>query len=404
MKSTSDRKASQVNDRRPPEIVLCSTGMVSLPPVHGGAIEAYVVDVAGMLAKTNWQVCVVSGTRPQWNLPNVTIVKVRSPFDRFPLPAPMSAVAHVVGGIATAFATTRYCRMQPSHSGRLVHTNEEISAAIIGYTLPEVPQVYTLHNPPPETGSTLAGPFEAILRKVANLIVMRFVTKHTRMVVALNSNLKQYLVSEWGLREKKVFTLPLPVDTSMFTPRAESHRRLADRTNLLFVGRLDYRKGIMPLLSVLPDLDPRITLTVVGNGPLSHEVMRFIERRGLEERVQVESRISLNQLVHTYQASDLLVLPSNLEVYPRVVIEAASCGLPVVLPESPIYYDFIRGGFVQTFDHRSLASLKDCLSSLHVDTGRRKELGIRAREFALATNGLEAYVNKLQELYTEALT
>lgn len=360
-------------------------------------------DLATMLASTDWKVTVVSGTRSGWHIPGAEVAEVRSPFDRFPLTAPMSAIAHFIGGIATARTALRYCRRNSRTDQLILHANEEISGAILAYALQDIPLVYTLHNPPPEIGEGPLSTSERILRKIATLIVMRFVSRRAKKLVALSSTIREYMASHWNVPESRIVELPLPVDTGLYRPSPNPAPRSTLQTTLLFVGRLDHRKGVLFLLEMMKRTNPAIVLDIIGDGPLRDTVEDAIESGGLSERVHLFSRLPLLDLVKKYQAADLLVLPSNLEAYPRVVIEAAACGLPIVLPQSSVYRDFIEGGFVQTFAERSESSFANCIEGLHHNIELRHALGMRARAYVEVHNSPEIFAAKLRGLYQETV-
>lgn len=51
---------------------------------------------------------------------------------------------------------------------------------------------------------------------------------------------------------------------------------------IIFVGRLSYEKGIMNLLKAIKELDDKIKLLIVGDGPLKDEVIKFIQKNNLK--------------------------------------------------------------------------------------------------------------------------
>ena len=99
----------------------------------------------------------------------------------------------------------------------------------------------------------------------------------------------------------------------------------------LFVGRLVERKR--PLAAVrafrrLADTDPRVTLHVVGDGPLLNRAIT--EAGAHRDRVRFSGRLEGNALVRAYVDADVLVLPADREVWGLVVNEALAAGLYVI--------------------------------------------------------------------------
>lgn len=377
------------------DVWIGSTGMVRLPPIHGGAVESYVCDLALINEKLGNRVTLVSGVRGRSLRERYSIVNVNSPFDRFPLEAPVSAVAHLLGGTATARAFIRETRRPRSQGPDLVHLNEEVSAAILVRRLPDTPKLFTIHNPPPEAGSPTSGLTEPMLRAMGNFLAMRFVIRHVEGVIALSSHIREYLIKNWSIEPSKIACLPLPIDSELYHPSA----RRNDGTRLLFVGRLDHRKNVPLLVDAVSSLSKEVSLTIVGDGPLRSQLASKVNRIGLAGRVHMLSKVPVEGLISVYQDNDILVLPSRVEAYPRVVVEAASCGMPAVLPEAPPYTDFVSGGFVRQYSPSRPRGLIEALVELHEDSPMRARLGTKARQFVLNNNSYPAFASRLGQLY-----
>ncbi|MDZ4848599.1 MAG: glycosyltransferase [Pirellulaceae bacterium] len=100
---------------------------------------------------------------------------------------------------------------------------------------------------------------------------------------------------------------------------------------LLFVGRLDYQKGTDALLEradrILAAL-PQHNLILIGDGPLKVVAQSNASQCIHEHRIHFTGR--RDDVMKWMRACDLLLLPTRYEGMPNVVIEAMSCGLPIV--------------------------------------------------------------------------
>ncbi|HUI55029.1 MAG TPA: glycosyltransferase [Bryobacteraceae bacterium] len=97
---------------------------------------------------------------------------------------------------------------------------------------------------------------------------------------------------------------------------------------VLYVGRFARTKGIMELVaafSALAEELPNLKLVCVGSGPL-----QSVLETQIKERVRIPGDQSLSEVARWMVAADLFCLPSYSEGCPNVVIEAISCGCPVV--------------------------------------------------------------------------
>ena len=85
-------------------------------------------------------------------------------------------------------------------------------------------------------------------------------------------------------------------------------------------------------------------LTIVGNGPEYSSLKNLIKKLNMEEKIFLYGKANREEVKMLLQKSDAFVLSSQYETFGVVVIEAMSCGLPVVAtkcggPESIIVND-----------------------------------------------------------------
>jgi len=135
---------------------------------------------------------------------------------------------------------------------------------------------------------------------------------------------------------------------------------------ILFVGHLIPRKAILELIEAYSKMQylNKTKLLIVGNGELQNEVIHKINSLNLNDDailLGVKSHIEIAKLMNE---STILCLPSYSEGTPNVVLEALSCGLPVVatnvsgIPE--IILEINIGTLVKPGDIHSLSKALDC--------------------------------------------
>ncbi len=102
---------------------------------------------------------------------------------------------------------------------------------------------------------------------------------------------------------------------------------------MLFVGRLDPKKGIVELLKAFAALAirrPHLRLVYIGDGPGNEQLRSKARELALEDRILLAGACSSQKVAQWLAAANLLALPSYSEGCPNVIIEALSCGRPVV--------------------------------------------------------------------------
>jgi glycosyltransferase involved in cell wall biosynthesis len=161
---------------------------------------------------------------------------------------------------------------------------------------------------------------------------MRMLARRADHVVAVSRYLADDLERRVPELAGRVQVVDAGVDVeSRFTPglHADARARLGERwgdapagTAFLFVGTLDERKNVLRLAEAFERLDDG-SLTLVGDGPL---------RGDLEGRdgIRLMGRVPHEEVVTWMRASDVLCLPSLVEPFGQVLVEAMGCERSVV--------------------------------------------------------------------------
>jgi len=102
---------------------------------------------------------------------------------------------------------------------------------------------------------------------------------------------------------------------------------------MLYIGSLREAKGVFLLLEAFETIRERgldLHLTVIGDGPARGEFDKRCREIDLEEHVTLTGSLSHDETLRRLVDSDVLVLPSESEGVPRVVLEGQDVGTPVV--------------------------------------------------------------------------
>lgn len=168
-------------------------------------------------------------------------------------------------------------------------------------------------------------------------------TKMASHFLVASSFTRETLI-ENGTDESAVTVIPYGVDTNRFKPDVRRRSRPGSKLELLFVGRINQRKGIKYLLEAIRLLKTSdVHLTVCGRVVDGLELFR-----SFGGQVDVRPSVSASELVEAYQAADLFVFPSVAEGFGLVLLEALSCGVPILSTTRTAAPDLIQNG-VQGF-------------------------------------------------------
>ncbi|HBG47753.1 MAG TPA: hypothetical protein DDW94_12315 [Deltaproteobacteria bacterium] len=211
---------------------------------------------------------------------------------------------------------------------------------------------------------------------------VRWTLSGAEAVLALSRASKKEMVSI-GVKEGIVSTYTYWVDQDTFRPvsRDEAKRSLGldERPVVLFVGRFIEVKGMELLLEAAKSLGD-IDFVFIGDGPLAGEIRSAAEKAG---NIIFRGKVANRMLPLHYSAADILCVPSkNEEGFGRVIIEALSCGTPVVASR--------KGGIPEAIDSSvgvlvepSAAELVRAIEALCRSPLRLAEMQSRARGYAL---------------------
>ena len=216
-------------------------------------------------------------------------------------------------------------------------------------------------------------------------------------------------LSKTGKCRREPLCVYLSTDTSAFVPatdKAEVRRQLGwspDNITALYVGGLVESKGTRELATACEALLGRhrhFRLVCVGDGPEREMLSQLAAKVGRPDAVFLAGRIAPDQVPPFLQGADFLVLPSHSEGMPQAVVEAMSCGLPVVatnvggVPEAVV--DGRTGLLIEPHNADQLC---DAMERMIVDEAFRRVAGREGRQRAREVFDAE----RNAEIFAEAL-
>lgn len=95
-------------------------------------------------------------------------------------------------------------------------------------------------------------------------------------------------------------------------------------------GRLVDKKGFDLLLRAAVHLPSRVRVQIVGDGPQRRSLERLAIELGLEDRIDFVGRKDSAEVLHLMTRADVVVVPSRIEAFGIVVLEAWASGTPLV--------------------------------------------------------------------------
>ena len=224
--------------------------------------------------------------------------------------------------------------------------------------------------------------------------------------IAVSPAAAQFHAAALGLHTNDFRVVPNGVDVGRFAEAHPLDRLRGDGPVLLFVGRLEQRKGLEHAVRAFAHLKtrhPTLRLVVVGDGPERERCQELLPA-GLRVDVDMLGRVSDSDLPRCYASADVFVAPATGgESFGIVLLEALAAGTPVVASDLPGFRSVVDDGrtasLVPVGDARGLADAVDALLS---------NQSLREAQVTAGREAVEEYdwpwvATRVRSIYREAL-
>lgn len=218
--------------------------------------------------------------------------------------------------------------------------------------------------------------------------ILRYFVRRLHGRIAVSSAARDF-VSVYFPGEYEI--IPNGIDYDKFAREVEPLEEYREGgPNILFVGRLEKRKGLKYLLRAMRyvwESIPTARLIVVGAGPLLETYRRLVESHRVAN-VEFRGFVSSADLVRYYRSADIFCAPSTgQESFGIVLLEAMASGKPIVASDIPGYRSVVNNGveglLVPPKDERALAGALVRMLSDEEMRGRMATAGrYRAEQFS----------------------
>ena len=199
----------------------------------------------------------------------------------------------------------------------------------------------------------------------------------------------------------KIYIVPLGVELPQIEPHVEHGVK-----KVLFVGRLGEEKGLVNLLHAWSRVD-HVGWRLVIAGPDWMGYKRVLEeevgKMSLQDSVDFPGVVSGDVKDQCYRSADVFVLPSPMENFSSVVLEAMAYSLPVIATKGTpwkVLSDAHCGWWIDQGLDPLVAALND---AMHISDSRRKEMGERGKKLAEKGYSWDGVSQRLLSVYSEIL-
>lgn len=382
------------------------------PPEMGGGIGTYIYNLSMALSKLGHNVHVIAkSNNVKYKLEvidGVSLHRVQEktiPFlDKF-LP-----------GVAWSFQVYRLIKQihLKSKIDIIEFPNWEAPGIISQYLLKNIPSVVRVHTPYFETLELDKNAESITFEDRLICFLEKSSCNSAKQLVSSTLFHANMIAKEYNFQLSRFKILPLGVmDKCKVRSKAKTQEQDTDIFKILYVSRLENRKGTLSLIDALPIIlkdFPKIQVDFVGSdrphapGHLSFKTYFDQKYSKYSESVKFHGYVSDEELDTFYREAHLFVVPSVYESFGLIYIEAMMYALPSIAT--------MGGGIPEVVEHNkngillnknNTLELAEKISMLYVDNDLRNKLACHARDsfekkfdyMIMANNTLQMYENAI---------
>ena len=380
-----------------------STGIVRIPADKLGSPEGHITSISKQMVKMGHEVTIVdrkySSSDPSEerfdgvNIVRLLVKPIRPTALENNLPF-LYWIRSVLNTITFSYRVSRYLKRSAFDIVNTYVISSTFTLIILNKRL-RTKLIYNHHASfwPSRSGGVLS----KFLSLLGNFTIRRI-----KRTIVQNDSVRAQFMERYGLPEHKIAVLPPGIDMTSFSLDTQgrdfqSEQQSKSVRHILFVGRINQMKGLEYLVMAADIIVNQkhykeVQFLLVGPfesaeaskpGKYTARILGLIKALKLEDNVKLTGTVSLDELKKLYLNCDIFVLPSIVEQFPLVVLEAMAAGKPVVASKTAGAVMQIKDGWngflVEIGDEAGLA---DKLSFLLDNVQEAKRMGSNGREIA----------------------
>lgn len=224
----------------------------------------------------------------------------------------------------------------------VVHGVVSISSVRISRLKLKLPLARVIFDDHMTKNATRGGWIDLVYRIFRQFFTPLLLKTADGFVAAVSSETKNFMVEKYGIPSKRIATIPLGVDRSIFRRDLRARHRirkkygvLSDESVFIYAGKLIPEKGVHLLINAgirLCRHNPKVKIMMVGGSypTYLYNLKERIRKSGLLDRFVFIKAVPNEQLYQFYNAAEVGVWPLQCSIS---MIEAMGCGLPIIISD-----------------------------------------------------------------------
>lgn len=176
----------------------------------------------------------------------------------------------------------------------------------------------------------------ALLQKVYNFFFLKEYRKSVSAVICKTNKAKDYLSSK---KFSNIHVIPVGLSIEKFTNLHKSIPKPSKHI-VLYVGKLEKRRNPKFTMELAKQYlqNKEVTFVCVGKGPLAEEIKKI-----KPQNVEIYDCVTQDNIKDYYDMADVLLMPTDYEIFGMVYLEAIYFGVPIVSTENAGSLDLLKG-------------------------------------------------------------
>jgi glycosyltransferase involved in cell wall biosynthesis len=227
-----------------------------------------------------------------------------------------------------------------------------------------------------------------------------FASRKYDQVILVDPSQKPYFLDS-GFSEEDVTVIRNGVDINLFKP--DNGRGKNDKpVDFVYVGRLSYDKGVHLLLDAFSKYhreNSNSRLTVIGDGMLKHQFDGCVDDNSLCWLGAIDH----DEIPKVLQKMDVFVIPQNIGGLGLSVLEAMSCGLPVITTAIGETVKLLGNDEGFLIEPKNVDAIVDAMRTLTEDKDLRQAMGRRCRKKVEEKYSWHSQIDQIEDVYRKAI-
>lgn len=241
--------------------------------------------------------------------------------------------------------------------------------------------------------------------------ILRLSLNRANAITYVSKDLKKIAEQTLGVTKKGEHITNF-IDTNFFCPGETNLREKLNISKKAFIighaSNFASIKQVYHFAKLAQQLKKRNQLRSVyflmcGDGEDKKKLKKEVKKLGLEKSFIFLGKVNTQKMKAAYNAMDIFILPSKEEGCPLTILEAMSCGKPVIGTSVRGIKDIINQDCGFKFKVDDIKSLTDKVEILKKDKNLREEMGKNAREYAIKNHSVEKVMKKYYSLYKKVI-